>query len=73
MNPYQFDVMVMQNFYGDLVSALALLRHLGLDAEAGRITDATAKVLSEGRQLTRDLGGTVGTRAMADAIIARLS
>ena len=22
MNPYQFDVMVMQNFYGDLVSGL---------------------------------------------------
>jgi isocitrate dehydrogenase (NAD+) len=49
-----------------------LLRHLGLDAEAERITNATAAVLGEGRQLTRDLGGTVGTRAMADAIIAHL-
>ncbi len=122
MNPYQFDVMVMQNFYGDLVSdltaglaggvgvvpsasfgdelavfeaitedepglaardgasplpllvsALALLRHLGLDAEAERITRATAAVLGEGTHLTRDLGGTAGTREMADAIAARLT
>jgi isocitrate dehydrogenase (NAD+) len=121
MNPYQFDVMVMQNFYGDLVSdlcaglvgglgvvpsasfgddlavfeaiyedapgltardtanpmtllvsALALLRHLGLDAEADRITGAVAAVLSEGVHVTRDLGGTAGTREMADAIVARL-
>jgi hypothetical protein len=45
---------------------------IGLAADAARITSATAAVLSEGRQLTRDLGGNVGTRAMADAIIARL-
>ena len=121
MNPYQFDVMVMQNFYGDLVSdlcaglagglgvvpsasfgdeiavfeaiyedapglaardtanpmtllvsALALLRHVGLAAEADRITAAVAAVLGEARHLTRDLGGTAGTGEMADAIIAQL-
>ena len=121
MNPYQFDVMVMQNFYGDLVadlcaglaggvgtvpsasfgddlavfeaawddtpgltardtanpltllvSALAMLRHLGLGADADRITAATAAVLIDATHVTRDLGGTAGTRAMADAIIARL-
>ncbi|MCC6847163.1 MAG: NAD-dependent isocitrate dehydrogenase [Deltaproteobacteria bacterium] len=121
MNPYQFDVMVMQNFYGDLVSdlcaglaggrgvvpsasfgddlavfeaiyddasavaapdavnpmtllvsALAMLRHLGLAAQADRITAATSAVLAEGTRVTRDLGGTAGTTAMADAIVARL-
>jgi isocitrate dehydrogenase (NAD+) len=121
MDPYRFDVMVMQSFYGDLVSdlcaglaggpgvvpsasfgddravfeavyddapaaaapgganpmillvsALAMLRHLGLGAYAERITAATAAVLGEGREVTRDLGGTADTRAMADAIIARL-
>ncbi len=128
MNPYQFDVMVMQNFYGDLVSdlcaglvggvgvvpsasfgddlavfeaihasargldddtlglavtetanpmpllvsALALLRHLGLDDHAARIAAATSAVLSAGTHVTRDLGGTAGTREMADAIVARL-
>ncbi len=121
MNPYQFDVMVMQNFYGDLVSdlcaglvgglgvvpsasfgddlavfeaiyedapglaardtanpltllvsAVAMLRHLDLETEAERITAAVAAVLGEGTHVTRDLGGTAGTREMADAIIARL-
>ncbi len=121
MNPFQFDVMVMQNFYGDLVSdlcaglaggvgvvpsasfgddvavfeavyddapgapardranpmtllvsALALLRHVGLDRDAARITAAASTVLTEGTHVTRDLGGTAGTREMADAIIARL-
>ncbi len=121
MNPYQFDVMVMQNFYGDLVSdlcaglagglgvvpsasfgddlavfeaiyedapglaardstnpmtllvsALAMLRHLGLGAHADRITAAAAAVLAEGTRVTRDLGGAAGTHEMADAIIAQL-
>ena len=121
MNPYQFDVMVMPNFYGDLVadlcaglaggvgavpsatfgddlavfeavagetpglvardtanpltllvSALALLRHLGLGAHADRITAAAAAVLTAGTHVTPDLGGTAGTREMADAIVARL-
>jgi len=122
MNPYQFDVMVMGNFYGDLVSglcnglaggigviaganlggdiavfeaihgdaprlvgknaanplpllvaAIMLLRHIGRADLADRITAATEAVLTEGRQLTPDLGGASGTREMADAIIARLA
>jgi len=122
MNPFQFDVILTQNFYGDLisdlcaglaggvgvvpgvnigdelvvfeaihgdapelvgknvanpmpllVSALLMLRHLGLDAHAERITAATAAVLREGRAVTPDLGGKSGTREMADAVIARLS
>jgi isocitrate dehydrogenase (NAD+) len=121
MNPYQFDVMVMQNFYGDLVSglcngiaggisvvpgvslggelavfeaihgdapelvgknaanplpllvsALYMLRHLGWPELADRISAAVTKVLGDRRQLTRDLGGSAGTREMADAIIAAL-
>ena len=121
MNPYQFDVMVMQNFYGDLVSglgngiaggisvvpgvslgdelavfealhgdapelvgknaanplpllvsALYMLRHLGYGDLADRITGAVTKVLGDRNRLTRDLGGSAGTREMADAIIAAL-
>ena len=121
MNPFQFDVVVTQNFYGDLisdlcaglaggvgvvpgvnvgdglevfeaihgdapelvgrnlanpmpllVSALLMLRELGLEAYADRITAATATVLRDGRAVTPDLGGRAGTREMADAIIARL-
>ena len=119
MNPHQFDVMVMQNFYGDLisdlcaglvgglgvvpganlgddvavfeaihgeapelagknranpmpllVSALYMLRHLGLGAHADAITGAIGSVLREGRHVTPDLGGNAGTLEMADAIIA---
>jgi isocitrate dehydrogenase (NAD+) len=121
VNPLQFDVMVMQNFYGDLVSdlcaglvggigvvpgvnhgdgivvfeaihgdaphlagtgranpmpllvaALALLRHLGFDSWADRITGAVADVLREARHVTPDLGGDAGTREMTEAIVARL-
>jgi isocitrate dehydrogenase (NAD+) len=119
MNPHQFDVMVMQNFYGDLVSdlcaglvgglgvvpganlgddvavfeaihgdapdlagknranpmtllvsALLMLRHLGLGAHADAIAGAIGAVLREGRHMTPDLGGHAGTLEMTDAIIA---
>ena len=119
MNPHQFEVMVMQNFYGDLVSdlcaglvgglgvvpganlgddvavfeaihgdapelagknranpmtllvsALLMLRHLGLGAHADAITAAIGAVLREGRHVTPDLGGNTGTLEMTDAIIA---
>ena len=121
MNPYQFDVLLTPNFYGDLisdlcaglagglgvvpganfgdeiavyeaihgdapelvgknlanpltllVSALFMLRQLGLGAHADRITAATAAVLTVHRHVTRDLGGDARTSAMADAIIAAL-
>ncbi len=121
MNPYQFDVLVTQNFYGDLisdlcaglvgglgvvpganlgddiavyesihgdapelvgqnlanpmtllVSALFMLRQLGLGSYADRITAASAKILTEHTHVTRDLGGTATTSAMADAIIAAM-
>ncbi len=121
MNPYQFDVLVTQNFYGDvisdlcaglvggrgvvpganlgddiavyeaidgdaaargepsmaspmplLVSALFMLRQIGLGADADRITAAAAAVLERKTHVTRDLGGSATTRAMADAIIAAL-
>jgi len=121
MNPYQFDVLVTQNFYGDvisdlcaglvggrgvvpgvnlgddiavyeaidgdtaaradpktaspmplLVSALFMLRQLGLGADADRITAAVATVIERKSHLTRDLGGAATTREMADAIVAAL-
>src|SRR6185369_13337954 len=121
MNPYQFDVLVTQNFYGDvisdlcaglvggrgvvpganlgddiavyeaidgdgaardepkraspmplLVSALFMLRQIGLGADADRITAAAATVLERKTHVTRNLAGTATTREMADAIIAAL-
>lgn len=123
MRPERFDVMVMENLYGDIISdlcaglvgglgltpsanvgdggivmyeavhgsapdiagrnlanpvalilsAVMMLRHLGEADAAGRIERAVIDVLSEGRHLTRDLGGQATTTEITDAIIARLA
>ena len=120
-DPTKFDVLLMENLYGDLVSDLAaglvgglgvvpganigddaavfeavhgsapdiagkgvanplavvmsgvmMLNHIHEEAIADRIKKAYDAVLSEGKTLTRDLGGTAGTNDFADAIIAKL-
>jgi isocitrate dehydrogenase (NAD+) len=120
-NPYQYDVMVMENLYGDIISdlcsgfvgglglvpganlgehaaifeavhgsapdiagqdkanptallqsAVLMLHHLGEGAAADRIHGAIEKVYSERKTITRDVGGTAGTSAFADAVIAAL-
>jgi isocitrate dehydrogenase (NAD+) len=55
-----------------LQSALMMLRHINEDDAAGRIWTALVRVLDAGQARTRDLGGTAGTRAFADAVIAAL-
>jgi len=54
-----------------ILSAVMMLRYIG-DAAADRIDAALAAVLRERRSVTRDLGGTAGTRAMTAAIISKL-
>ncbi len=121
LDPRQFDVLVMENMLGDIVSdlcaglvgglgtvpainigpnvamfeaihgnaphlegqdlatplpmitaAAAMLEHLGEAGAAGRLMAATSRVLSEGRALTPDLGGTSHTSEMTQAIIGAL-
>jgi isocitrate dehydrogenase (NAD+) len=55
-----------------LMSAVMMLEHIHEDAIADRIRRAYNNVLAEGKTLTRDLGGTAGTNAFADAIIQHL-
>jgi len=55
-----------------ILSALMLLRYIGENGAADRIDRAVAQVLREARHVTRDLGGTAGTRRMAEAIVAKL-
>lgn len=57
-----------------IMSGVMMLRHLGEDAQAKRIRAAYDSLLAEGNpeEITRDLGGTAGTRAFADAVIKRL-
>lgn len=55
-----------------ILSAVMLLRYIGQHAAADRVEAALAAVLREGRQVTRDLGGTASTREMTAAIVAKL-
>jgi isocitrate dehydrogenase (NAD+) len=120
-NPYQYDVLVLPNLYGDIVSdlcaafvgglglvpganlgadcaifeavhgsapdiagqdkanptallqsAVLMLRHIDETAAADKIQKALEHVYSEKKTLTRDVGGTSGTRAFADAVIAAM-
>lgn len=124
MNPYQFDVIVTTNLFGDILSDLCsglvgglglapganighnvslfeavhgsapdiagknianpcalilaaamLLHHIGEADAANKIEHAVAKVLKDGKHLTRDLSpsGRAGTKQMADAIINNLN
>lgn len=55
-----------------ILSAEMMLRHIGEREAAYRLRTAVESVLTEGRTLTRDLGGTSGTDDMATAILAAL-
>jgi 3-isopropylmalate dehydrogenase len=60
------------NPIGTVLSAAMLLRHsLGLEAEAGWIEKAVDEVIDSGAR-TADLGGKLGTREMADRILAKV-
>jgi isocitrate dehydrogenase (NAD+) len=121
MNPWQYDIILTENLYGDILSdlcsglvgglglvpganlgaecaifeavhgsapdiagqdkanptallqsAVLMLHHIGESATAEKIQTALEKVYAEGKTLTRDVGGTSGTRAFADAVIAAL-
>jgi isocitrate dehydrogenase (NAD+) len=120
-NPYQYDMLLLENLYGDIVSDLCaafvgglglvpganlgenaaifeavhgsapdiagkdlanptallqssilMLRHLGEEEAADRVQAALEKVYAEKSALTRDVGGSSGTSAFADAVIAAL-
>ena len=122
VNPTQFDVLLLPNLYGDIVSdlcaglvgglgvvpganlgtdigvfeavhgsapdiagkgvanptalllsALLMLRHIGEDAIADRISRALGLVLGDDQIRTRDLGGTASTAEFTSAICRRLA
>ncbi|MCA2989268.1 MAG: NAD-dependent isocitrate dehydrogenase, partial [Gemmatimonas sp.] len=55
-----------------ILAACMMLEHIGDRDNATRIRDAFESTIREGRVLTRDLGGTAGTDAFTDAVIAKL-
>ena len=55
-----------------ILSLAMLLRHsLGLEGEAARVEAAVAQALADGIK-GADLGGSHGTAAIGDAVVARL-
>ena len=55
-----------------LQSAILMLRHIDEAEAADRVQSAVEQVYRERKTLTRDVGGTAGTKAFADAVIAAL-
>jgi isocitrate dehydrogenase (NAD+) len=55
-----------------MLAAVMMLRHLGMQDQAGRIAAALEATIREGGDTTPDLGGTGTTDSFADAIIRRL-
>jgi isocitrate dehydrogenase (NAD+) len=55
-----------------LQSAILMLRHIDESQAADRVESAMEHVYKERETLTRDVGGTAGTRAFADAVVAAL-
>ena len=55
-----------------LQSAILMLHHIDEKNVADRLQAALEKVYTEGKTLTRDVGGNAGTSAFADAVIAAL-
>jgi isocitrate dehydrogenase (NAD+) len=55
-----------------LLSGVLMMRHMGEHKVADKVERAIHDVLSEGRTVTRDLGGTAGTADFTAAIIDKL-
>jgi isocitrate dehydrogenase (NAD+) len=54
-------------------SAALMLAHIRERAAAEKLQGAVERVYAEGQHLTRDVGGTAGTREFTDAVIAAMS
>jgi len=55
-----------------ILSAAWMLQYLGQRRAGEAIFDTVTKVIASGKEVTQDLGGTRGTRAMAEAVAKRL-
>ncbi|MBE0447011.1 MAG: isocitrate/isopropylmalate dehydrogenase family protein [Actinobacteria bacterium] len=55
-----------------ILTSVLMLRHIDEREAADRVLKATRDVITEGKRITYDLGGTTGTSQMADAIIDKI-
>ncbi|ODV82547.1 hypothetical protein CANARDRAFT_30744 [[Candida] arabinofermentans NRRL YB-2248] len=56
-----------------ILSATMMLRHLGLDEYADKISNATYAVLKEGKIITSDIGGSATTTEFTNEILKKLN
>src|ERR1043166_133149 len=59
------------NPIGAILTAALMLESLGYDAEAARIERAVVEAIEAG-ETTKEIGGTLGTRAAGEAVLKRL-
>jgi len=55
-----------------ILSAAMMLRHIGLDDHANRISQSVYKVIADGNVRTRDMGGNSTTNEFTRAILAQM-
>ncbi|HEX9222408.1 MAG TPA: isocitrate/isopropylmalate family dehydrogenase [Candidatus Acidoferrales bacterium] len=60
------------NLTAILMSGTMMVEHTGESAAARRIEAALHSVYREGKHLTRDVGGTAGTKEFTEAVIGAL-
>lgn len=63
----------MANPLACIMSGVMMLNHIHEEKAAERIKNAYNEILSEGKELTRDLGGTLGTKAFTEALVKRVA
>lgn len=63
----------MANPTAIILSGVMMLRHLGEKDAAQAIEDSLVKVADSGKFLTFDLGGSTGTKAFTDALVAEMN
>ncbi|AGO11563.1 AaceriADL223Wp [[Ashbya] aceris (nom. inval.)] len=56
-----------------ILSSTLMLRHLGLNEYADRISRATYETIAEGKKTTKDIGGTATTTEFTNAVIDKLA
>ncbi len=59
------------NPMGSILTAAMMLEYLGLNDAAQAVENAVVACVNEG-QTTRDVGGSLGTREVADAVLAKI-
>ena len=61
----------LANPMGSILTAAMMLEHLGLNDASRAVENAVAACVKDGKT-TQDIGGSLGTREVGDAVLAKL-